>query len=269
MTPEEEGFEPDLLVAESYWTSIPNNAIQAVGALDVSATAFVVYCALRTYLHSHTACWPGRDRVCHDFDIPVRTFQRGLATLQDAGMIEVTKNTYLRRGVKITRNVYRFPDVANWHKAGAKLALGSSENWHSGNTKIGTRYKGEEDAVEEETGEALFERSPVPAKRTAFATTVPKGFKLSPEMKAYAISKVPGLDVELEFESFINWHASKGTKHKDWPATWRTWILREAKGRAERPAAYVPTDVRTPLTFRDPYLSYPTAQVVGDPWAGR
>ena len=262
MNPEDEGYEPDLLVADNYWTAIPNHAIGAVGVFGLTATGFVVYCALRTYLHgAGGVCWPGRERVCRDYDIPVRTFQRALTNLQECGMLEVTKSTYMRQGVKITRNVYRFPDEANWHKAGASLALGSNQNWHSGLTKIGTRYKEERESVENEAGEleGLFEPpAPKPLTRKP-GSAIPADLELTPSMKAYALDKLPGLNVALEFEHFKNWHAENKTKGKDWAAAWRTWVIREVKHRATRVPQIPAQAARNGgLSYRDPYL-YPVS----------
>ncbi len=261
----------DVMTAADHFTSVPNLAIEAVGALELSATAFVVYCALRSYLHGGEACWPGRDTVCDRFGIPVRTFQRALTTLQETGMLVISKDTYMRGNVKITRNIYHFTAAPNWHKAGAKLALGSNQNWHSGLTKIGTRYKGEEEEFEEEKGKGLFEAPAKLASKPKVASTIPAGFALDDAMRAYALAKLPGVDVEAEFERFVERHKSIGSKFKDWSAAWRTWVLNEIKYRASRVQAQaVPTDVRTPLTFRDPYLQYASAPaVVGDPWADR
>lgn len=216
----------DVMVADSYWTAIPNAAVAAVGHLGISATSFVVYCALRTYLHKNEACWPGREKVCEEFGIPTRTFQRAITALQEVGMLVVTKQTYLRRSVKITRNVYSFPDAPKWHKPSAIEAPGSNQDWHSAETKIGTRYIEEEESVEEESVEGLFKPPPPPVKVKKVRTGPPASIAVTTEMKAWAVANVPLLANELEYQTskFLDNARQHGRTYVDWPAAWRNWM---------------------------------------------
>ena len=93
--------------------------------------------------------------------------------------------------------------------------------------------------------------------------SLPADFVVTAEMNAWAQANVPQVDLNWQGIKFRSYY--EGKRKLDWVKAWRNWMLRAAE--YQRRDAQVPTDVRTPLTFRDPYLTYSTAQVVGDPWA--
>lgn len=65
---------------------------------------------------------------------------------------------------------------------------------------------------------------PTRAKR---ATQMPDNFVLSEDMTKYASDA--GIDPMSEFEAFKDFHLSKGSVFRDWPAAWRTWIRNAIK----------------------------------------
>lgn len=109
------------------------------------------------------------------------------------------------------------------------------------------------------------------SRRTA-SSLLPDDFVVTAEMQAWARDNAPHADLVWEGKKFKNhW---LGQRKADWPRAWRNWMLKAEeywlRDNGARAAAQVPTDVRTPLTFRDPYLSYPTSPVItaeNDPWA--
>jgi hypothetical protein len=75
------------------------------------------------------------------------------------------------------------------------------------------------------------------------ATRIPPGFALTPEMRQYAATKTPDVNVDLATEKFINhWTAASGSNASklDWPATWRNWMLSDQE-RAGKNATGRPT----------------------------
>lgn len=77
-----------------------------------------------------------------------------------------------------------------------------------------------------------------PAKR---ASQMPDGFDLTDEMRQFA--REHGVaDPAYQFAAFCDYHRSKGSTFKDWPAAWRTWC-RNAKKFGEKgkapPAGYL------------------------------
>jgi hypothetical protein len=67
--------------------------------------------------------------------------------------------------------------------------------------------------------------------RGAATRKCPPGFVVTPEMREWCATDVPGVDVDRETQRFMD-HTFK-TARSDWPGTWRNW-LREAHDRLPR-----------------------------------
>jgi len=55
----------------------------------------------------------------------------------------------------------------------------------------------------------------------------PIDFLITEDMRIWAETKVPGVDIDEETEMFVDHEFAHS--HKDWPATWRNWMRREQK----------------------------------------
>lgn len=100
----------------------------------------------------------------------------------------------------------------------------------SNNTSTHNRDKREESREEEEEKKKKEKRTPQAASPKG--TRLPEPFNLTKEMRNYAATKRPNIDVLEETEKFVNhWRAKTGrdATKLDWKATWRNWIL-NAKG---------------------------------------
>ena len=74
---------------------------------------------------------------------------------------------------------------------------------------------------------------------------LPANIELLPFMKEYARSKGIGNGTIPDmFEEFCIWHTKKGTKYKDWYATWQTWVR---KGITMKPSIATEDKPQTPL----------------------
>lgn len=79
-----------------------------------------------------------------------------------------------------------------------------------------------------------------PAKpKTPAATRIPDDFDITPEMRAWADEKVPGLNITWATEGFIDYwrSATKNAVKKDWTATWRGWLRRNYEDGKLGPSA--------------------------------
>jgi hypothetical protein len=58
---------------------------------------------------------------------------------------------------------------------------------------------------------------------------------LTNEMRSWASSRVPGVDVNTATEKFVNyWRAStKNATKLDWTATWNNWLLSDFETRVQ------------------------------------
>lgn len=71
------------------------------------------------------------------------------------------------------------------------------------------------------------------------ATRIPDPFNLTPAMREWAAAEVPGVDVERSTRTFVDyWRAESGAKaaKRDWVATWRNWLRRDAEKLSGRRA---------------------------------
>ena len=57
-------------------------------------------------------------------------------------------------------------------------------------------------------------------------TAIPEGFGISEDMRTWADTKAPTVDIDREHESFVDYWRAHGTKMADWVATWRNWMRR-------------------------------------------
>lgn len=63
--------------------------------------------------------------------------------------------------------------------------------------------------------------------RRTRATRIPDDFTVTPEMRAWAANKTPGVDIDFETEQFVDfWRAKSGkdATKVDWVGTWRNWM---------------------------------------------
>lgn len=69
------------------------------------------------------------------------------------------------------------------------------------------------------------------------ATPIPKDYKPTRELIAWAREHAPGVHLRNETNIFIDHHTSRGSTFKDHGAAWRTWIRKAAKFGAKRTPA--------------------------------
>lgn len=74
------------------------------------------------------------------------------------------------------------------------------------------------------------------------AHSIPKSFSISPEMRSWAATETPLVDIDAKLPEFIDYWTGTGKVMKDWVATWRNG-MRKQQGFAERD--------RAPRTNRD------------------
>jgi hypothetical protein len=57
-------------------------------------------------------------------------------------------------------------------------------------------------------------------------TLIPEDFRISDEMRTWARFKVPGVDIDAQYELFCDYWRAHGKKMLDWNATFRNWLRR-------------------------------------------
>lgn len=81
---------------------------------------------------------------------------------------------------------------------------------------------------QEQEQEQIGAEAPVPAKPSSEETKkrpsrrCPSTFEVSEDLKAWASTECPGVNVEQQTKAFRDYEFRNS--HTDWPATWRTWM---------------------------------------------
>ena len=57
-------------------------------------------------------------------------------------------------------------------------------------------------------------------------TLLPEDFCITPDMRKWARTKIPCVDIDSEHENFCDYWKAHGKKMADWVATWRVWMRR-------------------------------------------
>lgn len=65
------------------------------------------------------------------------------------------------------------------------------------------------------------------------ARRCPDPFAVTDEHRAWAVTRAPNVDLDLEAEKMTNWARGKGVRRKSWDATFRNWCLR---AQGDKPA---------------------------------
>lgn len=91
------------------------------------------------------------------------------------------------------------------------------------------------------------------AKRpTTRGTRIPEPFMVTAEMRAWAASRTPNVDVNTSTEMFVNyWRAKAGREaiKRDWIATWHNWLLTDEQKAGRAPAGTRPTRGQEHLAY--------------------
>ncbi|MDA8440465.1 MAG: hypothetical protein M0Z51_16625 [Propionibacterium sp.] len=73
---------------------------------------------------------------------------------------------------------------------------------------------------------------PVKKEEATRGTRIPEPFNITPDMRAWAAEKAPGVNLNTSTEKFIDyWRAVSGQRgiKLDWISTWRNWVRSDAE----------------------------------------
>lgn len=180
------------------------------------------------------SCFPGQERIARMSGLNVRTVQRALAKLEEFNLIE--REHRVGFGGFRTSDRYRL------------LLENSLDDNLSPDSESPDTVSDLPDTVTEPTRQSVvaeenhqlepLEEPPVAAP-TKNGTRVPDPFIVTAPMRAWAASRTPNVNVDLSTEMFVNYWRSKArdATKRDWPATWRNWLLSDQdRAKASAPA---------------------------------
>lgn len=154
-----------------------------------------------------------------------------------------------RRGV--SKLVTKLLEVALWHDAGDHYEVHDFSEWNkpaasrseAGRKAANARWHRERNAdadanaSESHVPQDALSPSPSPSQSSSppsassdgKGTRIPNDFAVTPELRDWARTHAPSVNLERETANFVDyWRAKPGKDgvKRDWPATWRTWMRR-------------------------------------------
>lgn len=92
----------------------------------------------------------------------------------------------------------------------------------------------------------------------ARATATYSPFSVGADLRTWAAEHVPGVNVDREYDAFMDWTRANGKTFKDWPAAFRNWLRKaptlNSNGHAPRvgssPAPARPPNYIDPAVLR-------------------
>lgn len=151
----------------------------------------------------------------------VATFRRMTDVLAEQGLLEVTRES------QRTENAYRILMTAQSERSQMSGQTAQSERSERSPSERSTEVT------------PLIRRSDIKnmGARATRGTRIPDPFVLTGEMKAWATTEVPGLDVVAHTREFVDhWRAASGqtATKRDWLAAWRNWMRKAHRWNAPR-----------------------------------
>lgn len=113
----------------------------------------------------------------------------------------------------------------------------------TGRNKRGTFQKRSSNAIEQnrvDTDTDTEQSQKQSTGRATRATPAPDIFPVSAEMRDWATTNAPGVDVDLQTQRFLDRNRAEGKSYKDWPAAWRNWITSPYAKAPARPTSRAP-----------------------------
>lgn len=206
--------------------------------VPVATTEKFVLVALADMADEEHSCFPGQAMLAGMVGASERTIRRALATLEEEELL--TREERRKPGGYKTSDRYflQVGAVAKSHRS--DCPVGDSHRT-SGSISPDTDVvlTGQSDRyIEDEPPENHQGTTRGSRKRS---TRIPEPFMVTAEMRAWAASEVPGVDVDAHTREFVDYWRGKSGKDAtkaDWPATWRNWMRKAS--RWSQPAKATP-----------------------------
>lgn len=213
----------------------------------IGLTAKAVLVRLADQANSDGIAWPGKCSLAEVLDCDKRTVDRAIEKLIAMGLISVQreKNDAGRNETNVYCLHLKQPELFD-ENAAPRVA--ERRGWQS--ATHGTAPGGRVAESHGEGGTAPPEPSVNPQLEPRAGTRKPRergqrlpaGWQPSEELRAWAMTERPGLDLQQVLDSFTDyWIAKTGASacKLDWDATFRNWVRNEKRehDRKESPAA--------------------------------
>jgi hypothetical protein len=171
--------------------------------LSIPPTPKLVLVVIADYADDKGYAFPGADTIARRASISERTLTRVLADLEANGYLERERRSLIN-GNRTSDGYHLLPDGTSRHFG----ALSRRQN------------EGDKTPTVAPVGEPSVE-PPVTTPR-ARARRMPEGMTWTNAHSLKAVAK--GVDVEVEFHKFTDYHLAKGSTFVDWDRAFHTWL---------------------------------------------
>lgn len=190
-------------------------SIEAIAAVlhhsKASGSAKLILLGIANH-QGDAGAWPAVSTLARYANITVRQAQKQIRVLEESGEVKIDY-----QAPEITKHTNRY-----WVTVRCPRECDGSTA-HRVNSTTGGGELHDTPGVNSTTPEpSMNHQEPKIGK----ATRIPLPFVITDEMREWAETKIPGVDIDFETESFIDYWKAKpyhATK-VDWPATWRVWM---------------------------------------------
>lgn len=213
----------------------------------ITPMAVRVYAVLARHGMTPESCYPSHALIAERCGCSPRSVQRPLRELEEAGWITRVPRFDERGDRRSDGFIVRVePALSDAPPASENAHPPASQS--ADPPRSGTRRKEshENESHEGTINPAPRSTDPVGKSRKKPSTPVPDLFPVTPELREWARTHAPSIDVDLETANWLDHHRAKGSRFSDWTAAWRTW-MRNAQKWSRKPAAQ--TGPRSRITF--------------------
>lgn len=211
---------------------------------SISRSAVIVYASLASR-SGLGGIHPSQSTIAEEAGLSERTVRSMLTELEALGVIQRVRRSSGARGrgnrlpdgytLHPNGHVDHAADVAVRSELPATNAMQPAKNGDAtGNEQHVTPLIGRTREVE-----------PVEVEPRKRGTRIPEPFILTADMKAWAATEVPGLDVIAHTREFVDhWRAASGQTavKRDWVAAWRNWMRKAHRWDAPKQSRPAPRD---------------------------
>ena len=190
-------------------------SIEAIAAVlhhsKASGSAKLILLGIANH-QGDAGAWPAVSTLARYANITVRQAQKQIRVLEESGEVKIDY-----QAPEMTKHTNRYWVTVRCPKE----CDGSTAHRVNSTTGGGELY--DTPGVNSTTPEPSMNRQ---EPKIGKATRIPLPFVITEEMRDWAETKIPGVDIDFETESFIDYWKAKpyhATK-VDWPATWRVWM---------------------------------------------
>lgn len=210
------------------------------GVHDLTSGQKLLLICLANYANDKGECWPSIASLAAQADVSTRHVSGMLHDLEKLGYLTIQEqagksNSYALHLAQPTNHSSGVKQASgvNHSSGDPRTTVHTPTNHSSG---VPTNHSSSKPSYRTVNEPSMNRQEGARAKR---AHRIPDDFSVTDDLRAWGYKKaLTDADMDRATERFVNYWQGSGKSKSDWPATWRSWMLREIDdGRLGRRAA--------------------------------